>query len=93
MFQQDNAKIEYAGSGRWLHVVECYWQPFCERQQNEALSGCVATIDGITGQIKGDAEHCWNWVGSVDPTNQGSYTINGWYTIRMAESPHRMGAR
>ena len=37
---------------------------------------------GITkGSSAGDAEHCWNW-GSAplpfNPTNWGSYTINGW---------------
>ncbi|MDR3459782.1 MAG: prepilin-type N-terminal cleavage/methylation domain-containing protein [Verrucomicrobiae bacterium] len=85
MFQQENGQIEYAGSGGlWLNAIASGSGNVSKLRLCPAAS---QPIDGITGQNKGDAEHCWNWVGSVDPTNQGSYTINGWLYSTGGASP------
>lgn len=88
MYQQDYGQIQYGGAGGgglWLNALAG------NSGNVSKLRICpVASepINGITGQNKGDAEHCWNWTGNIDPTNQGSYTINGWlYDINSASPP------
>jgi prepilin-type N-terminal cleavage/methylation domain-containing protein/prepilin-type processing-associated H-X9-DG protein len=85
MYQQDNGQIGYAGAGGlWLNAIAIGSGNVSKLRLCPAAS---QPIDGITGQSAGDAEHCWNWVGSVDPTNQCSYTINGWLYQKDAANP------
>jgi prepilin-type N-terminal cleavage/methylation domain-containing protein/prepilin-type processing-associated H-X9-DG protein len=85
MYQQDYGFIGYGGGATvWLNTLNGLYGNVSK------LRLCPAApqpISGITGQSQGDAEHCWNWSGSVDPTNQGSYTINGWLYNEFGASP------
>lgn len=77
MYQNDNrGSIGYGGSGRvWLDTLGAlYSQVYAVRLCPMAQQ----PVAGATGQTAGDAGHCWNWTSTVDPTNQGSYSINGW---------------
>jgi prepilin-type N-terminal cleavage/methylation domain-containing protein/prepilin-type processing-associated H-X9-DG protein len=88
MYQNEYGPIGYNGTaGMWLTPLMHYYA------QVSTLRLCpLATVVAnptSTGQQQGDAEHCWNWTaGTLDPTNQGSYAINGWlYDLHGASPP------
>ncbi len=85
MYQQDYRKIGYGGGASvWLNSLGGLYANVSKLRLCPAAS---EPIPGITVQNQGDAEHCWNWSNVVDPTNQGSYTINGWLYYKNAASP------
>jgi prepilin-type N-terminal cleavage/methylation domain-containing protein/prepilin-type processing-associated H-X9-DG protein len=76
MYQNDsNGLIGYNGSSRvWLDTLGSYYsQVYSVRLCPMAQEPVV----GASGTTPGNADHCWTW-NTVDPTNRGSYTINGW---------------
>ena len=76
IYQQDYGFIGYGDNSEvWLTTLISVYSHI------DALRLCPVAqnpINGITGQSQGDAGHCWNWTGGVNPTNQGSYAVNGW---------------
>jgi prepilin-type N-terminal cleavage/methylation domain-containing protein/prepilin-type processing-associated H-X9-DG protein len=80
MYSSDNGHIGYGGSGGggvWLTSLLDYYGKtatlrFCP------VAATVVNPNNGPGTQQGDAGHSWNWSGAVNPTNQGSYTINGW---------------
>ncbi|MGH7952510.1 MAG: type II secretion system protein [Limisphaerales bacterium] len=90
MYQGDFGPIGYASAGvggLWLASLS----PYLANVSAVRICPSASTPPpGITGQSVGDAGHCWNWAGSVDPTNQGSYTMNGWiYDPKGAGNPQQ----
>jgi prepilin-type N-terminal cleavage/methylation domain-containing protein/prepilin-type processing-associated H-X9-DG protein len=85
MYQNDFGFIGYGGGGSvWLNTLISY------QGNSSKLRLCPTApqpVNGITGQAQGDAEHCWNWTSTVDPTNQGSYAINGWLYNEFGSTP------
>lgn len=84
MYMQDYNCIDYPGAGGvWLTPLS---QLYANTSKLRLCPVAAQPITGITGTSQGDAEHCWNW-GAVDPTNQGSYAINGWLYNKNSASP------
>jgi prepilin-type processing-associated H-X9-DG protein len=86
MYQGDYGVIGYGGTaGTWLSTLSSTYS------QVSALRICPVASQvndpTATATQMGDAGHCWNWGGVVDPTNQGSYTINGWLYGKNGASP------
>ena len=84
MYQQDNGNIYYPGAGGvWMTPLA---QLYANVYKVRLCPSAWQPIPGITGRSQGDADHCWNWA-TVDPTNQGSYAINGWLYDPTSASP------
>jgi len=87
MYQNVYGTIGYDGGAQvWLQPLIKYYS------QVATLRICplaVSLSPTVTrpGSAAGDAEHCWNWNAALDPTNQGSYTINGWLYDKNGGSP------
>jgi prepilin-type N-terminal cleavage/methylation domain-containing protein/prepilin-type processing-associated H-X9-DG protein len=80
MYQSDNGPIGYGGSGGggvWLTSLLDYYGKAATLRYCPVAANVINPNNG-PGTQQGDAGHCWNWSGAIDPTNQGSYTINGW---------------
>jgi prepilin-type N-terminal cleavage/methylation domain-containing protein/prepilin-type processing-associated H-X9-DG protein len=80
MYQGDFGPIGYGGSGGngvWLSSLISYYAQVSTLRYCPVASSVVNPNAG-PGTQQGDAGHCWNWSGAIDPVNQGSYTINGW---------------
>jgi prepilin-type N-terminal cleavage/methylation domain-containing protein/prepilin-type processing-associated H-X9-DG protein len=86
MYQGDYGPIGYGGGGGvWLSTLSGVYS------QVNALRLCplatdVSNLNGTVTQ-QGDAGNCWNWSGTINASNQGSYTINGWLYDKNASSP------
>ena len=87
MYQNVYGTIGYNSASQvWLLPLIKYYS------QVATLRICPLAVDlspTVTkpGSSAGDAEHCWNWNAALDPTNQGSYTINGWLYDKTGDSP------
>jgi prepilin-type N-terminal cleavage/methylation domain-containing protein/prepilin-type processing-associated H-X9-DG protein len=89
MFQQDNGPIAYGGtSGVWLTTLIRYYS------KENALRLCPAAEQPLNatgpGTWQGTAANAyvWNAAHGPDPTNMGSYAVNGWlYDTHGADPP------
>jgi len=79
MYQQDYGAIAYgSGSTVWLSALTANIpQANNVRLCPSAQFPTNLTVNTAQGEF-GTAENCWCWVGAIAPTNESSYTMNGW---------------
>jgi prepilin-type N-terminal cleavage/methylation domain-containing protein len=75
MYQNDYGPIGYTQASTWLSTLA---ENYSQVKATRVCPMAQSLPDGAAGQTVGDAEHLWNYAGTVDPKNQGSYTMNGW---------------
>ena len=88
MFQQDNGAISYDGvSGLWLTTLIRYYS------KEDALRLCPSAQQPVAltgdGTQQGTAANAWVWnaADNPNPTNMGSYAVNGWLYDTGGSSP------
>ncbi len=89
MFQHDNGSIAYGGvSGLWLTTLIDYYSKV------NALRLCPAASQPMqatgSGTQQGTAANAWVWeaTDNPNPTNMGSYAVNGWlYNTQGSDPP------
>jgi prepilin-type N-terminal cleavage/methylation domain-containing protein/prepilin-type processing-associated H-X9-DG protein len=85
MYQNDNGAIAYGGTGNiWLGTLASSYS-----QVNGARLCPVASAPTTTPSTTteaGTANNAWAW-NTTDPTNVGSYTINGWLYDKNTPGP------
>lgn len=86
MYQQDNngGPVGYDKNTVWLNSLGSL---YANVSKLRLCPSAAETIPGTAGWSQGDAEHCWNWSANLNPTNQGSYAINGWLYDKNSASP------
>ena len=88
MFQQDNGPIAYGGTGGlWITtLINSY-------SKENALRLCPVAQQPLdlaaSGTQQGTAANAWVWQAAVnpDPTNIGSYAVNGWLYDTHGDDP------
>ncbi len=89
MFQQDNGPVTYGGtSGVWLTTLIRYYS------KENALRLCPSAPQPVNdatgpGTWQGTAANAYVWNAAVnpDPTNMGSYAVNGWLYDTHGDDP------